>query len=168
MNQNAEMEYINSLLDSEDSSIPVFDRHQGEESKGSTVVDNSQGNMYQLLSVSAFNVAIPVIEQMCIINCEKSNFSDNDLFHEGNNYHIVDVSSLINPSSLESTTGQYVLLEKRGLALLCDEILEKRMIDRETICWRNEDSQRKWLAGTVKKDNIILLDIRSLQDELNT
>ena len=58
---------------------------------------------------------------------------------------------------------QFLLSQHRKLAIECKKIDQIETIDKNIVCWRNENSQRKWLAGTVKQMGVAILDMTELQ-----
>lgn len=55
-----------------------------------------------------------------------------------------------------------VLLQDGKIGLPCDRVNDMVMIDPDEVCWRSADSQRRWLAGTIKRQGIALLDINEI------
>ncbi len=152
--QNVEIEYINSMLKVNEI----------------TELENNQCTLheyeYQLVLVSGFNVAILSSDISSIHQAVSYEIIDHVLIYDGNEYNIINIGCLIKPSYEFNHAEQFVILKDKKLALTCERILEKGNIDKEKVCWRDENSQRKWLAGTVKNKNIILLDSASLQNDL--
>ena len=158
---NVEIDYINTMLNAEESTVVKDDaNHPHNES---ILVDvKNQGNLYQLFLISGFKVAVLQSEILTDKKIAISDKVDGVLSYESDDYKVIDIGFLINPSGGLSTSNQYILLKKQRLALPHEELLGQERIDKKTICWRNENSQRLWLAGTVKDRNILLLDIQSL------
>jgi hypothetical protein len=145
--KGVEIDYINAMLDVSQQTVPV---------------DIIEDTLYQMFSVSDFKVAVLRSEVHAIVNASEVETIDDVLFHASDEYTIVDVRCLIKPSTGIIDSNRFVLLGK-NLALTCEEDLGEETIDKDTVCWRTEESKRKWLAGTIKSKNIILLDIGSLQ-----
>lgn len=84
-------------------------------------------------------------------------------------FDIVDLAGLIMNKALAQTdsNGKYpyshvLLLQDGSTCLPCDDMLETVTVDPDKVCWRNPDSQRIWLAGTVKEDGFALLDAEKI------
>ncbi len=148
--QNVEVEYINSML--KDSEIMVSQNNK-------CILHD---DVYQIVSVSGFNVAILSSNISSIYQAVSCEIIDHALIHGGNEYKIINIGCLINPSYEFNCVKQFVILKNNNLALTCERILEKENIDKNMVCWRDEHSKKKWLAGTIKNKNIILLDLSSL------
>ena len=149
MLQNVEIDYINAMLGTDD--LAVLEKKE-----------NFDDVLYQIFSVSSFKVAIPHSELLAIVRANEVDIVNDVLFYESDKYNIINIKFLIKPSGDVVESSQYILLDK-NLALTCEEIIDEEIIDKDAVCWRTEKSQRKWLAGTVKNKNIILLDTQSLQ-----
>ena len=149
MLQNVEIDYINAMLDTE--KLPVLEKKTGFDD-----------TLYQIFSVSGFKVAVLHVELFSIVSANNVDIVNDVLFYEAEKYNVINIDNLIKPSCAVVESSQYILLDTH-LALTCEKILDEEIIDKDTVCWRTENSQRKWLAGTVKNKNIILLDTQSLQ-----
>jgi len=148
--KGVEIDYINAMLDGSQQTVP------------GNKVDVNDDTLYQIFSVSDFKVAVLRSEVHAIVNASEFETIDDVLFHASDEYTIIDVGCLIKPSADIFSSNRFVLLGK-NLALTCEEDLGEETINKDTVCWRTEESKRKWLAGTIKSKNIILLDIGSLQ-----
>ena len=78
--------------------------------------------------------------------------------------------TLINPPNYLPTelicNNFGVLLEKSKFGLLFEDIVETASIDPGDVKWRGQNSKRKWLAGTVNKMNLSILDVNGLISSL--
>ena len=149
MFQNVEIDYINTMLDADN--LAVLEKKT-----------DSNANLYQLFTVSGFKVAILHSELLIIVNANEVDIINDVVFYKSDKYNIINVECLIKPSDDAIESSLYILLDK-NIALTCEKILGEEIIDKDVVCWRTEKSQRKWLAGTVKNKNIILLDTQSLK-----
>ncbi len=154
LHQDVEIEYVNSML--KDNEINVSENNE-------CVLYEDE---YQLVLVSGFNVAILSSAIASIHQSASYEVIDDVLVYGGAEYEIINIGRLINASYDFNYSEQFVILKDKKFALTCERILEKEKINKETVCWRNGNSQRKWLAGTVKNKNTILLDLTSLKNDL--
>ena len=170
--QHVEIDYINSLLG--------VDSQQRTENETVEITKNSQAlhntdikddSLYQLLLVDGLKLAIPLSEITQAVDYNNAVIKGDMLLHHGEQLTIINLSALIWPQKkvLEagSDSKQYLLIQHRQLAIECQQILEMKTIEKHLVCWRNENSQRKWLAGTVKQQNIAILDLTMLQQTHN-
>ena len=88
-------------------------------------------------------------------------------------FDIVDLAELITGQatamSVENNIYPYshVLLLQDGITCIpCEAVLETVTVNPEKVCWRNPDSHRTWLAGTVKDDGFALLDTDNIMKSL--
>ena len=124
-------------------------------------------SLYQLVLVDGLKLAIALSEITQALDQSNAIIKNHQLFHDGEQLTIVNLAALIKPNAENFATDvsnkQYLLIQHRQLAIECQQILELQTIDKTLVCWRNENSQRKWLAGTVKQYGIAILDLENLQ-----
>jgi len=177
--KNAEIDYINAMLCVEESATPLVKVpnqliDQFEIDKEETVisaVNNTEinnciadKNRYQLFLIAGFKVAVLQSAIHAFVDVSEIDMDDNVLLYESKNFDVVDIKSLMELSDLSNKPSKYILLSDLNIALNCEEILGVEKIEDGAVCWRDENSKRRWLAGTVKKRNIILLDKMSLHN----
>lgn len=125
-----------------------------------TVPDGDVANMYQLVSVAGIKVALPLLAIRHVLDSEVD-ASSGSLGHMGADYRLVDVHGLFRPGETAEPSA-YVLVEPQRIAIACEEILDMVSIERFEVCWRDENSQRGWLSGTVKSKGIALIELDQL------
>ena len=122
--------------------------------------------------VDGLKLAIPLSEITQAVDSRNTVIQGDMLFHQGEQLAIVNLATLLRPKEKVLETGmdskQYLLIQHRQLAIECQKILELETIEKNFVCWRNENSQRKWLAGTVKQQGIAILDLAMLQQMHNS
>ena len=127
----------------------------------------SDDGLYQLVLVDGLKLAIPLSEITLAVDGSNTIIKGDMFFHHGEQLTIVNLISLIGAKDkvLDASTDskQYLLIQHRQLAIECQQILEMETIDENLVCWRSENSQRKWLAGTIKQQGIAILDLAMLQ-----
>ena len=171
--QQLEKDYINSLLG--------VDSQQGTKKETVEITTNTPAihnagitddSLYQLILVDGLKLAIPLSEITQAVDHNNTIIKDDMLFHHGEQLTIVNLAALLRPEQKVLETGtdskQYLLIQHRQLAIECQQILEMETIEKNLVCWRNENSQRKWLAGTVKQQGIAILDLAMLQQMHNS
>ncbi len=159
-----EKNYIDSLLD-----VEQFDNN--EKSDTNTGVqyreELADTRLYQLLLVDGmkFAVALPEISQA--VDYSNVDIKNDILLYDDIKLTIVNLVALIRPNdktlTIQDDSKKYLLIPHRRLAIECHQVLEIEKINEDVVCWQNEKSQRKWLAGTVKTRGIAILDLAILQ-----
>lgn len=119
-------------------------------------------NLYQLISVAGVKLAVQLSEISQAVDHVDITIENSMLIHQGESLGIVDVEQLIKPSDKPSDSKHYLLIKNRKIAITCQQVMDIQTIEKETVCWRNENSQRQWLAGTIKQQGIAILDINVL------
>jgi len=59
-------------------------------------------------------------------------------------------------------SDKIVLVEKDNFGFVCNQMLETVTISPEDVLWRDEFSQRYWLAGMVKEAGFAILDVKGI------
>jgi len=59
-------------------------------------------------------------------------------------------------------SDKIVLIEKDNFGFVCNQMLETVTISPEDVLWRDESSQRYWLAGMVKEAGFAILDVKGI------
>jgi hypothetical protein len=190
LQQEIEKNYINSLLNV-DVDIDLHQQIKGipeiidtpisiTSSKAPPVThpcDIATDNLYQLVSVDGLKLAIPLSEITQVVNDTTIIIKGKRLFHQEEQFNIVSMGALISGKDndvnmdmdieAETANKQFLLIQHRQLAIECQKIDQIETIDKNIVCWRNENSQRKWLAGTVKQMGVAILDMTELQLLIN-
>ncbi len=180
--QQVEINYIDSLLhaDSKQRStatgvaigvgVNVISNSASQQTLDAKLTPNPEltaDSLYQLVLVDRLKIAIALSEITQAVDQSNAIIKNDLLFYDDEQLTIVNLSALIKPNAENIETGasnkQYLLIQHRQLAIECQQILEVQTIDKTLVCCRNENSQRKWLAGTVKQQGIAILDLENLQ-----
>jgi len=164
--QTAEIDYINSLLGVSRQPLPELkiDKQMLQHTNAVSPVEQlAQGNMYQLIQAAGLKLGIQFSEITQAVDQENAIVENGMLFHNEKKLAIVDIAAMIRPDNKSTENKQYLLIESRLIAIACQQILNMEKIVKEIVCWRNKDSQRRWLAGTVKQKGVALLDLAELQ-----
>ena len=94
--------------------------------------------------------------------------------HDNKQLDFIDLGSLIfnrshqntNQTSVHDSYNSIILLADNKTCLPCENIIDMVTINPDKVCWRSDSSERKWLAGTFKKENYILLDLDGIMQLL--
>ncbi len=164
--QQVENSYIDSLLHL--TSPPVINGDPVTNEKTTSAVHNSEivdDNLYQIVSVDGLKLAISLSEITMVV--DDNNSSNSNVFiHNNEPLAVVSLSALISNNTVLSEGDkqkQLILVQHRKLAIECQKIHGIETIEKNLVCWRNENSQRKWLAGTVKQLGVAIIDLTMLQ-----
>ncbi len=183
LQQKIEKNYINSLLNDDidiqqqTKDVPEkIDTHISITSSVTQPGDTTTDNLYQLVSVDGLKLAIPLSEITQVVHGGNIIIKGNLLCYQEDQLNIVSLSALIsgkdNDADMETETEasnrQFLLIQHRQLAIECQKIDQIETIDKNIVCWRNENSQRKWLAGTVKQLGVAILDLETLKKAVNS
>lgn len=175
--QKIEKNYIDSLLsvDSQQSAKSLnIDSQIVEKAKTLSSIHRTEitdDSLYQLVSVDGLKLAIPLSEITMVVDHDNSIIKGKLLLHHEEQLTIVSLAELIHTNdktkdkvlNAGSDNKQFLLIQHRQLAIECHKIHEIESIEKNLVCWRNENSQRKWLAGTVKQLGVAILDMTELQ-----
>lgn len=79
---------------------------------------------------------------------------------------IVDLSALMHnrqtQPDIDNQNDKFksvLLLLGQTICLPCEDVFEIVTVEPDSVCWRSSNSQRLWLAGTVKQEGYAILDI---------
>ena len=94
--------------------------------------------------------------------------------HKGKTVHVVDTARFILPEEKLTTLAaqggtalsRIILIDNGNIGLACEEVYELIDIHPEQVTWRSENTRRKWLAGTMLEEMIVLLDAATAADIL--
>ncbi len=139
---------------------PVETNLDMAETASAEIIDE---NLYQLISVSGLKFAIQLLEISQVVDQIDINTENSMLIHQGEPLSIIDIEQLIKPSDKSTESKHYVLITHRRMTIACQQLMDIQTIEKQTVCWRTENSQRQWLAGTIKQQGIAILDLNALQ-----
>lgn len=173
--QLIEREYINSMLgiDQLDSS-PAVIQHQSIKHKDAYIKPAIECSVF---SIAGLNIAVAsssireIIEQAILTNDDnnsQSSVSAGSFDHANESIDVIDIEYLVmnnNRDGKQKSTG-VVLLKGCSTGFIYDQQLTSQTILSEQVHWRDANSQRIWLAGTVAELGLALLDIEGLLELL--
>lgn len=176
--QLIEKEYINSMLGidsqcdtSHDNQQPPVDYREAYESNS---ID------CQVFDIAGLKIAVPdmyikkiLMQQQLLI--DKSDKSQSAIYagtieHDNKIIEIIAIENLLmNGITNSKTTSDdinkpknIILIKGSTTGLTCNERLANQIILKENIHWRDDSSQRIWLAGTITQMGLALVDISGL------
>lgn len=124
----------------------------------------------QLIGLKGMKFALPAACVSMILHEKKITGAPSDSVYRittvssGNeNISVIDIRALFMNDYTDMVHADLLQVMECEYALCCDEILGVEVITGEDVCWRSADSNRPWLAGTVKKSGIALLDIAGIE-----
>ncbi len=136
------------------------------------VIDNKviDDNLYQLILADNIKLAISLSEITQSLDSSAVTIQSNILFHNDDSYAIVNINELIGrPHENIDGTGKgkhFLLIQHRKLAIEYQQLIKVETIDEASVCWRTENSQREWLAGTAREVGVAILDLENIQQML--
>lgn len=167
-------------VDTEQFMMDAFEEESAEEVHDEIVVteDLEQGDAHSiecmLVKVGGINMALALENVANIIvwpakvwlPADKHDCVIGLISYKDMAVDLVPIILLIKPDmkevvTLETFKGEaktIVILQDSEIGLVCDEAEEKVVLRKDDICWRGEESKRKWLAGTIKEEGLALLD----------
>lgn len=165
INQNqAELLYIDDMLtDVNPQKLSPGDEAVLPDNKVEAPIVAVDENLYQIVSIAGVKFAARKMDIQQHVKCNDTVITDDSIVHDGNSYLIIDVAKLLNAESTNSEDSVYLLIDGVGIAVPCEEVLTIEKISKNEVCWRNENSKRKWLAGTCKNLGVAILDVTMLQ-----
>ena len=169
--QLIEREYINSLLDIDQvDASPVVIQHE--------TIDHSEAFKQpeiscQVFNIAGMNIAVPassireIIEQPVQINIENNaspSMLAGTISHNGETIELIDLEYLImnKDGDRGQTANGVILLKGSSTGFIYEEPPAGQSILSQDVHWRDANSQRLWLAGTVAQLGLALLDIDGL------
>lgn len=131
----------------------------------------------QLVSVAGLKLALPLFsytkilpwsDQLVLEQCKQPCLIGH-VQYDVCVFDVVDLARLITgrPANDQANNGEHfcshvLLLQDGSTCLPCNDLLDIVTLEPEKVCWRNSDSKRIWLAGTVKDEGYALLDIEGI------
>ena len=178
-----EAEYINSMLniccaDTVRQDV-LTDADKSHEENNNADID------CKVFKVSGLRLALPLStvkdtlkqQKIMLTNTEdmKTDMCIGKINNNGDVINVIDLTSLIMNGidnidylkTYETKLVDILLLKGSSLGIVCEEEIETQTISREHVCWRNDESDRAWLAGTVKQKGFSLLDKQGILSLLN-
>ena len=132
----------------------------------------------KLIKVDGINMALPIANIANVIAWPGNVYLPADkhdcvvglMAYKDMAIDLVPILLLIKPdekdaATLESFKGEaktIIILQDSEVGLICDEAEENIVLNKDDICWRGEESKRKWLAGTIKEEGLALLDAEEI------
>ena len=137
----------------------------------------------KVFSVAGLNLALPLLNirdnlhQQEILSVKKSKQAGmciGSINFENESIKIVDLRSIIMDgvnnfdlvNDYEGNRADVLLIKGCELGIIYDECIQTQIISNEDVCWRNTSSDRTWLAGTVIKYGLSLLDLEGVVNSL--
>ena len=71
---------------------------------------------------------------------------------------VLNTSKIVLPNKVVSACKNVILLKDKAIGLTCDNVDGDCLVDESDIRRSSQNTQRKWLAGTVNKLKLALLD----------
>jgi len=179
-----EKEYINNMLgtccqgiDSSDAANKTIDFNKAYKKPDIEC---------RVFNIAGLNIAVPASnirkilkQQQILLNVQKKSEPSMYIGKIDHNDEIIDVidierlamngiNSIDNSNDNKQPLTDIVLLKDSSTGFTCSATLDNQTISKEHVRWRDADSKRIWLAGTVAQMGLSLLDIegiiRLLQD----
>ncbi len=130
----------------------------------------------QLVKVAGLKLAIPLIFFSRIIavpdNFKINNQKDTLCFAKFNwqqqKIFVLRLESILFPQRENVTEVtlaarcKIIIFKDKNFSFICDEELKTVTVEPGDVTWRNAESKRLWLAGTVKKAGFSVLDVQGL------
>lgn len=179
MNEPDEDQLMMDVLEAESADINIVGAENNQDEI--VVIEEQEGTCSlecQIVKVNGKRLALPLASIANIIPCPDKVWLDADkhncviglMPYEDMAVDVVPISFLMNPDGREDTTLEsikdkgdtIVILKDSEIGLACDEAAETILLNKESICWRGEESKRKWLAGTIKEEDLALLDTEEI------
>lgn len=86
--------------------------------------------------------------------------------HKGRTFQVLDCLKLIMPERVqpEDATAPAFLLQlgDSGWLLACDELFDPVTLTGDDVRWRQSNADRAWMAGILKEEMCVLLEVRGL------
>jgi len=140
----------------------------------------------QVFNIAGLNIAVASDSISEIINRQKilqsrseqlnSNLFVGTVNAADKSINVIDLEYLVmNGIGERDEIGEYphgladiVLLKNSNAGFIGNQLVDNKTISKQHVHWRDEQSERIWLAGTVAKMGLALLDIEGLISLLNS
>lgn len=188
--QQIEKEYINNMLDINCHTLASTETLD-EVSDATTDVEIDHNEAYNsaqiectVFNIVGLNIAVPVsnireilLQQQILKNTEKNSQATvcaGSINHNNETINVIDIEHLImngaggSSSQDESPLSDIVLLKNTSTGFIANKILDKQTVSKQDVHWRDANSERIWLAGTVAQLGLSLLDIEGVINLLHS
>lgn len=188
--QQIEKEYINSMLDiscQDVASVEVIHevRDFDLEVNHNEAYENSHIEC-TVLNIVGLNIAIPLpnirevlLQQPLLKNADKNSAATMCVGSINYNNEIIDVIDIehliMNGVTTADASGQtenqlvdIVLLKNTSTGFIANTLLDTQTVSKQDVHWRDANSERIWLAGTVAQLGLSLLDIEGVINLLHS
>ena len=183
-----EREYINDMLNiscSYNSDNDVIKHDVCSEALSRNELYESDDIECKVFSIAGLDLALPLLsfretmEKQKILSVNKKSRKAGvcigGINRENKFIKIADLSFLImdvenNAEHAGKYEGKWVdvlFINGCSAGIIFDEVIQTQTISHKDVCWRNANSDRTWLAGTVKRYGFSLLDAPEIIHLLN-
>jgi purine-binding chemotaxis protein CheW len=137
-----------------------------------------------LFKVAGLTLAVPLVELNGVVECDLSSVTEmpgHADFYLGLMHHLERTVPLVDtarfvlpPDKLKLLAGddpkerisRVVMIQDCQYGLACDEVNEVITLSPDSVRWRTQRTQRRWLAGTVVDHMCALIDANAFADLL--
>jgi len=134
----------------------------------------------KVFNIAGLNIAVPiscireiVTQQQLLVNenqTSQSAMCAGKIDYKNEIIEVIDIEGLVmNGVSTDDNSNEYkknstdiILFKGSSAGFICDALPDKQTILNELVHWRDADSKRLWLAGTVAKMGLVLLDVEGI------
>lgn len=135
----------------------------------------------KVFNIAGLNLAVPlssvksILYKQEVLPGSSKGLGVGKINNNGDDIRVIDLSFLMMNGECDfNHTKKYtgkkldiVLLKGNLMGILFDKEMTEQKVLQQHVCWRNETSDRLWLAGTVKQYGLSLLDLEGILDLLN-
>ena len=184
--QLIEKEYINSMLDSISDVDLCNEKVLFEEPVSIPSYINTDVEC-KVFKVSGLNFALPLASVKGVLKHQVISMEDEKNMHDGMSVGVInndndndviqvldltylimnDITDINNSKISNENKVDILLLAGSSAGIVFEEEIDVQVLLKEDVCWRNATSDRVWLAGTVKKKGLSLLDHQGILGILN-
>lgn len=180
LSQQIEKDYISNMLGIAEQSIEhIADRDEVQHE----IIDFNQPYKNsdfecQIFSIAGLNIAV-ANESIADTVCQQTILQNDDQASPGllagtintgdKTIQVIDLEFLVmngigdtEKAIAENKPADIVLLKSSTIGFIGDAPVDTKTINKEHVHWRDSDSKRVWLAGTVAQMGIALLDIEGV------
>ena len=173
-----EKEYINNMLGTSCLDIDPSDATSKTTDFNSAY--KKENIECRVFNVAGLNIAVPESNIRKTLKQQKIFQGDQDdsqpamragtIDHDDEIIEVIDIERLAmnginnidNSSNSKQRSADIVLLKDCSTGFICNATLDKQTVSNEQVRWRDTDSKRIWLAGTVARLGLSLLDIEGV------
>lgn len=162
--------------------IPIAERLAAAPSPQMKVEKAYRKGSFQALffSVAGLKIAVPLTElggihELGPINNlpGKADWFKGIMLHRAQKIQLVDTARWVMPEKYTATLAtelnyQYVImLGTSNWGLCCELLIDTINLESEQIKWREQEGKRPWMAGLIKEQKCVLVDVDELVNLLN-